>query len=161
MTDTNPTPAPEASPAEAEAVTELWTYGGLTSASRKDQRAIWYDADRHRWLFAPVKGTHPVVGGLYAVEATRYTDDDGKARLNRHTVPQFTGLAEDRAWRAQLEASAHAVELEIASGQMERRAARDGAIAHALEPVERLAAGMSYSQRAALVDLITRRIYRA
>jgi hypothetical protein len=139
--------------------TETWTYGGLTAGAGKARRAIWFDADRRRWLFAPVTGTHPVVGCDYTVEATR-TEDAEKITLHRHSVPHFEGRNADSDWAAALEAAAHLVEMEAATDAMERRAGRDAELDRAIAPLERIAAGMTYAQRSALVDLVTRKIYR-
>jgi hypothetical protein len=158
MTTTDPVPA---DPAEADAITEHWTYGGTNAATGKDRRAIWYDADRKAWYFTPVKGTHPVVGCVYTVEVARHVNADGKISMTRYGAPSFEGRQDDSDWAAALQAAAHAADLEIAAGQMERRAARDTELDQALAPILRIAGKMPYAQRSALADLVTRQIYRA
>jgi hypothetical protein len=161
MTTTDPAADPVAVPTEDDAVTEHWTYGGTNAATGKDRRDLWYDGDRHRWYFTPVKGAHPAVGCVYTVQAARWTAADGKERIQRYTVPAYEGRQDDRDWAAALQAAAHAVDLEIAADQMERRAKRDPEIERALAPILRVAANMNYATRSALVDLVTREIYRA
>jgi hypothetical protein len=161
MTDTDTTAEDLAAADAAPRVTEQWTYGGTNAATGKDRRDIWYDETRRRWYFAPVRGAHPVVGCVYAVEVARSTGAEGKALITKYGTPHYTGQAEDRDWAASLEAAAHAAELERTAAAMERRAARDPELDRVIAPLERVAAGMTYAQRAALVELVTRKIYRA
>jgi hypothetical protein len=148
-------------PTQTGAVAEEWTYGGTNSETGKDRRAIWYDKDRNRWYFSPDKGTHPVVGCVYTVKVARTRKEDGKESLTRWGIPIYVGRQEDGDWAAALQVSAHAADLEAAAGQMERRAAKDTELDQAIKAIERIAANVPYAHRAALIELVTNRIYRA
>lgn len=143
--------------ADAEGFTaERWTYGGTAPGATRAKVAVWYDADRRRLLFAPDKGAHPVPGCVYEVQVRR-----NGASMQRLGAAVFIGRHDDPAWVAQLEAGAYAADRELAADQLERRAARDSTFDDLLAPVVRVAAGMTYAQRDALIALITRRVYQA
>lgn len=137
---------------------EPWTYGGVAAAGQgTSRRAVWYDPDGKRHTFAVDKGTHYVVAGVYEL---RLTGDPGS--LVRHGLPKFLHRHPDPVFTAQVEAAAYAAQRKIADGVMERRMARDGgALAALIAPVVKVAAGMPWSQRDALVAVVTREIYRA
>ena len=141
---------------------EQWTYGGIAEVTGGGKRAVWYDAARVRWLFPPQRGAHLVVGGVYQVHVTR-TESAGKLVPHRHGSPAFTGDRNpDADWCAQLEAEALARNRVRAAAVIERRLARDGGeLDKLIAPIERVAASMSYPQRAALLELISRKVYRA
>jgi hypothetical protein len=138
--------------------TEPLTYGGTAKGKTVARLSVWYDQDRADAAFTPDKGRHYAIGGVYDTEVCR--DAEG-AIVGRRGTPRFTGTHPDTEWVAALEADDYAAQQKIATGQLERRAARDSEIDKALQPVEDLAAGLNYAQRDALVAMVTRRIYRA
>jgi hypothetical protein len=159
----------EAADTEKKWAVEEWTYGGDTGAG-KDKRSIWYgpDPDRRRLLYVPDKGRRYAVGYLYAVEVARVpanpADPDAPVAgaTWRRGNPTYLRPQPDREWAARLQADAHARDQQVAQEQLEKRARRDpGPLDEAIEPLERLAATMTYAQRDALIAMVTRKLYRA
>jgi hypothetical protein len=141
-------------PAEAGTTTARWTYGGPRAGRAGKRLFLWIAEDGTKLLYA--KANAMVIGGYYEAEFTRA---DGTVTL--HGQPRFTGDRADEVTRAKLEADAQADQTELATAALERRAARDPAIGRALEPLERLAAGMNAAQRRALIQMTEAAIWKA
>lgn len=138
--------------------TEPWTYGGVVPGKGAERRAAWYDPDGKRHTFAVDKGQHYVVGGVYELRLA----DAGDGKVTRLGRPAFLHRHPDPVFAAQVEAAAYAADRSIAVGVMERRMARDGGQLGALiAPLVKVATGMPYPQRDALIALVTREVYRA
>jgi hypothetical protein len=129
-------------------------YGGAHSGA-KARSSVWYDGDR-ALVF---KGDSSyVVGGRYVFRVKR--DAEGVVRTRRG-AGEYRGRIADAERLAKMEADDYAARQELARGQLERRDKRDSVVADAMAPLERLAAGMNYAQRDALIAMVTQRIYRA
>lgn len=138
--------------------TEPWTYGGVAPGKGAERRAVWYDPDGKRRTFAVDKGQHYVVAGVYELRLT----DAGDGKVTRLGLPKFLHRHPDPVFTAQVETAAYAADRQIATGVMERRMARDGGqLAALIAPLAKVATGMPYPQRDALIAVVTREVYRA
>jgi hypothetical protein len=167
VTEPDATAAPEA--AEPEPVEEVWTYGGqILDGDKGTVSAMWWPPGaKAPRLFAPEKGRDRYLPGYqYRVGVTREPyEKDGKQLVRtwmhgtRHPV---AGPHPDPARRAAIEAQAHAGRQHVEQAALSRRLARQpSALDEACEPLVKLAASMTYDQRAALITVLSRKIYRA
>lgn len=138
--------------------TERWTYGGTAKGKTVNRVSVWYDQDRNQLVFGVDRGHHYTVGGVYDTEVRRDSRGHANSRRGR---PAFVERHPDAAWVAQLEADDYASQQLIATGQLERRAARDPELPKLLAPIEDFAAGLNYTQRDALIAMISRKVYQA
>lgn len=157
MTETLPA---EAQPDAGGFAPETWTFAGHAPGAKSAKVSVWYDADRRRMAFTAEGTGSLAVGWTYQLPVKRYPDSDAvTARLSQ---AKLVRQHPDREWRAQVEAEALAGDRELAREAMARRAKREpGVLDQAIDPIERLAAGMSYAQREAFLSLITRRVMHA
>jgi hypothetical protein len=140
----------EAAPA-SNFVEEEWTYMGPSSTTTG--AFVWRDGDGHRMVYKKFRAR--VFGGLHTIRVER---------VDSHTYvsgePVYTGRQSEDA--GQIQITALDVERRLRTKRLEANTSRTQTIDEAIAPLLELAGGIrSMSDRRALLDYITARVYTA